>query len=576
MPVNRNALIRYTTIDNCLRNRYRKWTLDDLIEACSEALYEYEGIDKGISRRTIQMDIQVMRSDKLGYNAPIVVTDKKYYSYEDREYSITNIPLTTQDLNKLTEVTEILKQFRGFSHFRELSGMVQRLEDKVHAARTNNKPVIDFEKNEHLKGLDFIDEVYKAIVNKKCLEITYQSFKARNASTILFHPYLLKEFRNRWFVLGMHKKSKPLINLALDRILEIHPSDHAYLECTGKDLRNYYKDVVGVSVNEYGNPENVVLFFDNSNAPYVLTKPIHHSQQLLEKLPHGIIVSLQVQINFELEREILGFGDSLRVISPEKLKRRIKSKLIHAIDLYNSDLETKGIRNSLKQVQYKGTAVLQNVYTRRETSRMKTLIGEYLKSNIQDSPPVYAIRQLLTKIPELLPHILNPNLQKILSETGERFFISKAIYFDKPPQSNWYVTWHQDNTINVKEKKEVCGFYGWTKKGNVISVCPPEDILKKTLTIRIHLDETNENNGGLKVIPGSHNKRLSDSEINVITQSTLPMNVELDTGGIHLMRPLLLHSSAKVTNQKQRRVIHIEFSTVNLPEGLEWAEKQEV
>ena len=88
MPVNRNALIRYKTIDNCLRNPYRRWTLEDLVDACSDALYEYEGIDKGISKRTVQMDIQMMRSEKLGYNAPIIVYENKYYKYEDPEYSI--------------------------------------------------------------------------------------------------------------------------------------------------------------------------------------------------------------------------------------------------------------------------------------------------------------------------------------------------------------------------------------------------------------------------------------------------------------------------------------------------------
>ncbi|HYF69926.1 MAG TPA: hypothetical protein VD884_17415, partial [Ohtaekwangia sp.] len=150
MPVNRNALIRYRTIDNCLKNRQRRWTLEDLIEACSEALYEYEGIDKGVSKRSIQMDIQFMRSDKLGYNAPIIVLEKKYYTYEDPDYSIANIPLTDQDLGKLTEVVGILKQFKGFSHFQELSGMVQRLENKIYAAKTNTEPVIDFEKNENL------------------------------------------------------------------------------------------------------------------------------------------------------------------------------------------------------------------------------------------------------------------------------------------------------------------------------------------------------------------------------------------------------------------------------------------
>ena len=110
MPANRNALIRYKTIDNCLRNPYRRWTLEDLVDACSDALYEYEGIDKGISKRTVQMDIQMMRSEKLGYNAPIVVYENKYYKYEDPEYSITQTPLNEQDLKTMSEAVEVLRQ----------------------------------------------------------------------------------------------------------------------------------------------------------------------------------------------------------------------------------------------------------------------------------------------------------------------------------------------------------------------------------------------------------------------------------------------------------------------------------
>jgi predicted DNA-binding transcriptional regulator YafY len=219
MPVNRNALIRFRTIDNCLKNRQRRWTLDDLIEACSEALYEYEGIDKGVSRRSIQMDIQLMRSDKLGYNAPIIVLEKKYYTYEDPDYSITNIPLTDQDLGKLTEVVEILRQFKGFSHFQELSGMVQRLENKIYSAKTNQEPIIDFEKNEDLKGLEHIETLYQSIIKKCAVELCYQSFKARSAATFNFHPYYLKEYRNRWFVIGVKKRNTPILTLALDRIV---------------------------------------------------------------------------------------------------------------------------------------------------------------------------------------------------------------------------------------------------------------------------------------------------------------------------------------------------------------------
>ena len=108
MPVNKNALIRYKTIDRCLRNRYRRWTIDDLTEACSEALYEMEGIAKGVSLRTVQGDLQIMRSDKLGYNAPIEVYEKIYYRYSDPDYSISDMPLTDEDFDLLRNAIEML------------------------------------------------------------------------------------------------------------------------------------------------------------------------------------------------------------------------------------------------------------------------------------------------------------------------------------------------------------------------------------------------------------------------------------------------------------------------------------
>ena len=109
MPANKNALIRYKTIDNCLRNKYRRWTLDDLVDACCDALYEMEGITKGVCARTVQMDIQIMRSDKLGYNAPIEVYDRIYYRYADPDYSITDMPLTLEDCKLIKEAIVLLK-----------------------------------------------------------------------------------------------------------------------------------------------------------------------------------------------------------------------------------------------------------------------------------------------------------------------------------------------------------------------------------------------------------------------------------------------------------------------------------
>ncbi len=336
MPVNRNALIRFRTIDKCLQNRFRKWTLEDLIDACSEALYEYEGIDKGVSKRTVQGDIQMMRSDKLGYNAPIVVREKRYYTYEEPDYSITNIPLTEQDLGKLTEVVEILRQFKGFSHFKELDGMVQKLEDHVHTQKTKQRPIIDFEKNENLKGLQYLDVLYQAILHKRVLRVSYQSFKAKLPQEFLFHAYLLKEFNNRWFLLGAQGEQEKVMTLALDRIVSIEQDETTrYRENENFDPATYYKNTIGVTVNEGATIQKVEILIDKYNAPYVLTKPLHHTQKVLETTKEGVMIQIEVIINFELERLILGFGDGMKVIKPNHLRKRMIKKFEQGLENYN-------------------------------------------------------------------------------------------------------------------------------------------------------------------------------------------------------------------------------------------------
>lgn len=574
MPVNRNALVRYRTIDNCLRNRQRRWTLEDLIDACAQSLYEYEGIDKGVSRRSVQMDIQMMRSDKLGYNAPIIVLEKKYYTYEDPDYSITNIPLTDQDLGKLTEVVEILRQFKGFSHFQELSGMVQRLENKIYSAKTKQEPIIDFEKNENLKGLEHIDTLYQSIIQKKALEFTYRSFKARSANQFTFHPYALKEYRNRWFILGVKKKDSPIMTLALDRIMEIKDSSNKYVPAKGFNVAEHFKDVIGVTVNANDAPKKVVLFADNETTPYIITKPLHHSQQLIEILPNGSLFSIQVQLNFELEREILGFGDRIKIISPERFKRKIKEIFENALDLYHYELNDSSLENLVHKVEHKGSAILHHIFSKKEVNVLKGTIHNFLKEHPEEKP--HGIRNLIGKIPTLQKLIFNTNLVTILKRIDKNLFLTKAIYFDKSPEANWYVTFHQDVTINVTDKIETPGFSGWTKKGDHYGVSPTEDILKSTITIRIHLDDTSTKNGALKVILGSHNKKLTDTEIHLITQSSIPFDCEVNAGGIHIMKPLLLHASYKSVNEKHRRVLHLEFNTMELPNGMEWSEKQNI
>lgn len=340
MPVNKNALLRYKTIDNCLRNRARKWTLDNLMTACSDALYEYTGKDEYISRRTIQLDLQKMRSDELGYNAPIIVKDKKYYTYEDPDYSITNIPLTENDLSLMSEAVGVLKQLSGFSALSGMEDIVGRLEDQVSAVRHEKTPVIYFENNDRLVGLNHIAPLYKAISEKTPVELTYQSFTANRPHSFPFSPYVLKEYRNRWFVYGRRPGNQLLQNLALDRIIEVKPASAAEPFIDDPDFKPkvFFGDIIGVTKSPNDRPQRVTFWASPEQVPYITTKPLHRSQRILTVNPDGSVVfEINVVLNYELEREFISFFNGVKVLSPRMLVKHVSRKLKDAADMYEED-----------------------------------------------------------------------------------------------------------------------------------------------------------------------------------------------------------------------------------------------
>ena len=336
MATNKNALIRYRTIDKCLQNRTKRWTLNDLIDTCSDALYEFEGKDTEVSKRTIQLDIQVMRSNKLGYNAPIEVYERKYYRYSDEEYTITDIPLTQIDMDILTESVEMLSQFKDFSLFSELNGVIQKLEDKIYRESESKAPIIHMEKNDDLRGLEHLDVLYQAILKKVVLKLTYQSFKARTPNEFSFHGYILKEFNNRWFLVGCRQGNLKVVTLALDRIMNIdYDLETEYKKNPKFDADKYYHNTYGVTVLNDNSLFNVVFWVDSENAPYVISKPFHHSQEIVEEFENGsVTLQIRVHHNFEIERLFLGFGETIEILKPRKLRSRIKKKLERAYENY--------------------------------------------------------------------------------------------------------------------------------------------------------------------------------------------------------------------------------------------------
>ncbi|MCB9328158.1 MAG: phytanoyl-CoA dioxygenase family protein [Lewinellaceae bacterium] len=222
-----------------------------------------------------------------------------------------------------------------------------------------------------------------------------------------------------------------------------------------------------------------------------------------------------------------------------------------------------------------GFTTVDNIYSDKEIEQILLTIdqADKDKETFRKSTDLFAIRQFLKEIPETKDLVFNDNLTSVVRQLlGGNYFVVKSIYFDKPETSNWYVSYHQDLTISVDKKVELENFGPWTTKQNQFAVQPPIDFLENIFTIRIHLDDTDENNGALRVIPKSHSKKIYRPETIDWTTET-EMTCKVNKGGIMIMKPLILHSSSRTTNNKRRRVIHIEFSNQELPTELKWAER---
>lgn len=186
---------------------------------------------------------------------------------------------------------------------------------------------------------------------------------------------------------------------------------------------------------------------------------------------------------------------------------------------------------------------------------------------------IYAIRNALL-IPDICNIAYSQNIMLLATTVlNAKARPVKAFLFDKTPGANWKVAWHQDVTIAVKKQQPTPGFSNWSTKAGIIHVQPPVEILENLITLRIHLDNCDRTNGALKIIPGSHLcGKIAATDIEDWKKSRPVHSCELQAGDILVVRPLLLHSSSPSTNPSHRRVLHIEYSAINLPDGLEWCD----
>lgn len=334
MSINKNALIRYLTLDRCFRNPGRMYFWEDLLEECNKTLLEFDPKCGGIQRRQLFDDIRFMESEA-GWSIPLLrirFERRVYYRYEDLSFSIRNQPLNNLEAEQIKSALQIISRFTGTPQFEWVNEMIPMLESKFGLIKHKNK-IISFENNIDLKGLHFLGPLLNAILNEQVLQVKYKSFKSKELYDIIFHPYYLKQYNNRWFVFGLNSKNQ-IANwtLALDRIESISETTQKYIQ-SKIDWDEYFYDIIGVTRPNDADLQEIVLKFSPEITSYVITKPIHPSQK--HKIEStGLDVKIKVIPNFELEQLILSFGEHVKVISPSNLKERISQRLKIASSFY--------------------------------------------------------------------------------------------------------------------------------------------------------------------------------------------------------------------------------------------------
>ncbi|WP_430972981.1 helix-turn-helix transcriptional regulator [Sunxiuqinia rutila] len=334
MATNKNAVLRYNTLDRCFSNFQRRFYFEDLIEVVNESIWEFDPELEGIKTRQLRDDIRFMRSPE-GYDAPIVSYrdgKKAYYRYEDAEFSIHKKPLTQTEAEQIKRAISILQRFEGAPEFEWINELGPMLTTEFGLSQSEKKNM-SFESNIDYSGYNNILPLFNAIENKRVLKITYHPFDKPSYS-LLFHPYHLKQYNNRWFVFGLNDKLQiPTWNLALDRIESIEESSFEYVS-TEIDWEEHFYDIIGVTTPKNGEIEEIELLFTKEQANYINTKPIHASQRSTQLDSGELLVKLELIPNYELETLLLAFGEKVRVVNPEDLKSKIKKRLEKALEKY--------------------------------------------------------------------------------------------------------------------------------------------------------------------------------------------------------------------------------------------------
>lgn len=340
MSLNKHALIRYRIIDAKLRSKARPFpAIDDLRSACEDSLF---GSDYGdhISRSTIEKDLYAMRNNtELGFFAPIKYSkiDRGYY-YTDEDYTIHSIPLKGEDIDAIKFASNTLMSFRESPMFNQFRFAIEKIFDRLNIANDAQDDRLDklvqFDQVPHYSGQQHLSGLYKAVKDYHQIVIRYKKFGQARGTERLVHPYLLKEYKHRWYLLGKDPKKERLVTFSLDRIEKLELLDADFVMDVHFNPELFFQHSFGITQID-SDPQNVVLEFPAHQKGYLTTQPLHSSQVITEINDDKLVVKLQVYITYELIERVLGYGSNVKVLAPEDLIVQIKNHYQKALQHYS-------------------------------------------------------------------------------------------------------------------------------------------------------------------------------------------------------------------------------------------------
>jgi predicted DNA-binding transcriptional regulator YafY len=339
MPANKYALLRYRIIDRCISNEAKPYpTKEELRQACEDALFGSDG--ENISESTIEKDLWAMRNENdLGYHAPISYSKAhKGYCYTDPEYSISDLSLNDDDLDALNFAADTIMQFRNIPIFSQYENAIEKIVSRLKITpdvndRSSDR-FIQFEEAPEVKGAAHLTLLLECIKERKEIEFDYEKFSDGSNKKHTVHPYLLKEYRNRWYLISWEADRDDYRTYALDRISELKSKKQGFDQNPNFNIDRFFAHSIGITEID-SEPVLITLECSNVRAKYLDSQPIHRSQKINWLEDGKAHVMLKVLITYELIAELLSHANTTKVISPSSLQGRIKHTLEENLRLYS-------------------------------------------------------------------------------------------------------------------------------------------------------------------------------------------------------------------------------------------------